>query len=483
MDGLLGNPFINKFGSATDVISAPLTLADNTDFNIFAGTLDVTGALTGAGNLIKNQAGALRLSNSSGFTGNFVLNFGTLNIGGANGATSTSLGTGTGGITLNGTGRQDLAIFSLNNNGAASDGTVTYSGNNDVIVQGGATLNVDRNFVGGANDRVNHVLDNLTFNGGILRVTSGSSHRLTFTGTTLLKGQTNVIEPLGNGTATLANLTLAGVIDDGAATSNLIKEGAGRLAITGTANTYGGITAIKDGVLSLGAGANLGGGRTYVNGGVLSVADAATVNALSGAGGVSLVGQLGISRFALPVIGYSGSAAITGANPVNVNVPVAGMIFGIDGVTGTSSTNTANIDMSAIGSGSDRVWLGNVLGFDRTYRGTLTNGTSGDLRLLSPTKNLILDTNANILGGAGATNNLVFGYGLGNAILFTGSNTQHVNAATSGGTFSGGGTVSVRVNNANTLGTVTVNRGVNVNINGAITNTTCTYYTKCSNLT
>jgi autotransporter-associated beta strand protein len=453
MDSLLGNPFINKYGSATDVISAPLTLTDNTDFNIFTGTLDVTGALTGAGNLIKNQAGALRLSSTNGFTGNFVLNFGTLNIGGANGATPATLGTGTGGIILNGTGRQDLAIFSLNNNGAATDGIVTYSGNNDVIVQGAATINVDRNFTAGANDRVNHSLDKLTLNGGILRVTSSNSHRLTFTGTTLLSGQTNVIEPLANLSPSIANLTLEGVIDDGAATNNLIKEGAGRLAITGTANTYGGITAVKNGILSLGAGANLGGGRTYVNGGVLSVDNTATLNALSAAGGLALVGQLGTSRYAVPVLGYTGTAAIDAANPVNVTVPLSGMVFGIDG-----ATSTANIDLSQIGGTmNNRVWLGNVIGFDRFLTGNVLPSADGSIRLTSGANNLIISGAANRLGGAASTSKLVFGWDHANPLNFgAAAAPAHIQ----------GGTVSVRVDN-DTTGAVTINRAITVNANGA----------------
>ena len=465
----IGNAFISKFGSATDVISTSggLSLASATDFNIYTGGFDVNSAVTGSQNIIKNGSGSLTFRNTTGFSGNYIINNGTLNFSGASGATSAQLGTGTGGITLLGNGRQDLVVLGLRSNGPASDGTVVYGGNNNIIVSGGAAINVDRNFDTGANDRVNHQLNNLTFNGGIFRTTSGNSHRLTFAGSTTLLGQTNVFDPLANGTATLANLTLSGAITDGAATSNLIKEGVGRMTISNTANTFDGVTAIKNGILQLGAGANVGAGGVFINGGVLSVPDTATLNAVAATtGGLRLVTQLGISRYALPVVAYSGSANIDGANPLNFDVPIGGAILGIDGVSGTASVNTANIDLSAVGNGSNRVWLSNAIGFDRTYRGTLTNGSSGDLRLLSPTNNLILDTTANLLGGAGATNNLVFGLDHGNAILFTSNNMQNVNAVTSGGTFSGGGTVSVRVNNANTLGTVTVNRGVTLNING-----------------
>lgn len=464
LDNTTGNATVSKFNSTTDIWQAPLVLTDNVDWNIFSGVLQVNGAAnaqvsyTGAGNTIKNGAGVLQLNRTGTYTGNWIVNLGTLNIGGANGAASTNLGTGAN-IILNGNGRQDLAVFALNNNGTGTGTTVTYAGNNDVIVQGGASINAERNFIGGANDRVNHVLDTLTMNGGILRVNSGNSHTLTFAGTTTLVGETSVFEPLGNGTPTLANLTLSGAITDGAASRSLIKEGAGRLLIQSLGNSYDGVTAIKDGVLQLAAGANLGAGMTYINGGALSVPDMATLDNLSGAGGLTLVAQMGTTRFALPVVGYSGGAAIDGANPLSVNVPTAGMILGIDGVTGTASTNAANIDLSQVASGNNRVWVGNVIGFDRTYTGTLTNGTSGDLRLTSGSNVLIIATTANALGGAAATNNLVFGYDHNNPIVFTGNNITHANT----------GTVSVRVNNANTLGSVTVNRGITANINGTIT--------------
>ena len=469
LDVTSGNAFITQLNSATTVIQAPLILNDNVDWNIFTGTLDVNGvsnaqvSYSGAGNTIKNGAGTLRLNIdavTNPYTGNWIVNFGTLNIGGANSATPTSLGTGTGGITLNGNGRADLAIFSLNNNAAGSDTTATYSGNNDVILQGAARMNVDRNFISGAGDRITHVLDNLTFNGGILQVTSGNSHSLRFSGITELRGHTNVFDVGANATATRSNLILGSVSDDGGNRS-LIKEGAGRMTVS-AGGTHTGLTVIRDGVLVLGSAG--GGGATFVAGGALSVADRFVLDDITTNGGLNLVGQLGTSRFILPVVGYGGNVDIDATTHFNMlDAPIAGMILGIDGVTDTTgvntSVNTANIDLSQVANGSNRVWLGNVLGFDRTYRGILTNGVSGDLRLTSGGSNLILDTNANILGGAGATNNLVFGFDHQNAIGFTGNNVGQAST----------GTVSVRVNNDTTLGTVTVNRGVTLNINGTVT--------------
>lgn len=477
LDNSVGNAIVSKYNGTTDVWQAPLILSDSVNWNIHAGILDVNGAsnaqvsYTGVGDTIKNGAGTLRLNidavSGAGYTGNWTLNLGTLNIGGANGAAPGSLGTGTGGITLNGTGVSSLAAFVLNNNGTASDSTVTYAGNNDVIVQGGATLSAQRNFISGANDRVTHILDNLTHNGGILTVTSANSHNLRINGTTTLVGETSVFDVAANATGSRQNLVLAGLITDGAASRALIKEGAGRMQILGTANTYDGVTTVKNGVLQLAAGANLGAGATYVNGGFLSVDTKATLDAVS-TNGLNLVGQLGTSRYALPGIAISQAyGAVTGANNVAVTAPIAGMILAIDNTNSNGSATavpvTNNIDLDEVAGGSNRVWLANAAGADHTFRGILSNSSTNtantDLRLTSGGSTFILDTTANILGGAGATNNVIIGFDHSNPINFTG------NVVTNGQ----GGTVSVRVNNDVTLGTITVNRGVSLNINGSVT--------------
>jgi autotransporter-associated beta strand protein len=466
--------FFSKFGSSTDIWQAPLILGSDLAWNLFAGIQDVNGAAnasvsyTGSGDTIKNGAGTLRLNLNTGllgtgYTGDWVMNLGTLNVGGPNTDSSFALGTGTGGILLNGNGRADLTIFSLNNNGTGSDSLVTYQGNNDVIVQGAARLNVDRNFISGANDRVTHVLDQLTFRGGILQVTSGNSHNLRIGGTTTLGGAQNILDVGTNGTVTRANLELIGDLVDGGVGGNLVKEGAGRLHLQSATNNYRGITAVRNGVLSLGPGAKTGSGGVLVNGGTLSVPNTATLNGVSATtGGLNLVAQLGTSRYILPVVGYYGLDTIDGSNPFDFQVPVAGAIFGIDGMSGTVSESTASIDMGYVAGGSERVWFGNVTGGDRFFRGTLFNSANsgtGDLRITSGGNTLVFDTNDNALGGAGAMNNLVFGFDHQNAIGFTGNNVAQ--AAT--------GTVSVRINNSSSLGSVTVNRGVTVNINGAIT--------------
>ncbi|MFZ4594731.1 MAG: hypothetical protein ACOYOF_10770, partial [Verrucomicrobiaceae bacterium] len=192
--------FINKYNNTTDVWQAPLVLNDHLNANIFAGTLDVTGVSNAQVNLtstssdiVKNGAGSLRLNiNAASFAGNWRLNLGTLALGGAN-SISPTIGTGAGSIVLNGTGSAGLSVLNLANNGTASNGTITYGGTNDVVLQGAATINVSQNYIGAVNTGNTIVLDNLTMNGGILSATSSAGgYGLRFNGTTTLGGQTNV---------------------------------------------------------------------------------------------------------------------------------------------------------------------------------------------------------------------------------------------------------------------------------------------------
>ena len=449
-----GNAFVNKYNSATDVWQAPLTLNSSLHANISAGTLDVNGAgntqvlLASAGaGLVKNGSGALRLNiDSSAYQGDWVVNLGTLNVGGANNDSATSLGTGAGDILLNGAGSAGLAVFSLNNNGSGSGGEITYAGSHRVVLQGAATINVDRNFINGANANNTIVLGDLTMNGGILGVTGANGYALRFNGVTSLAGDTNVFSP------TTAALTLGGAITDGANSRALIKESSGRLVIASSANSYDGATVVKDGFLQLAAGANLGTGAVFVNGGALSLADASQTGAATMPGGLNLVAQIGTSRAVLPVIGNT-DFAIDSGNPLNLPVPIFGMVLGID------ADAASDIDLSQVGgAGSARVSMANIGGVDRTYSGTLSPAIDNTIRLHSAANSLILSADG-ALGGASSSADLIIGLAYANPLVLAGVTITQGNT----------GTVSVRADNATTLGTVTVNRGVTLNINGAIT--------------
>lgn len=451
LDASAGRAFISKFNSTTDTWQAPLTLNVNLDANIYSGVFDITGAgnaqvvfsSTGA-DVAKYGAGHLRLNlDASAFQGDWTVHNGTLTIGGANASSPAALGVGSGGILLNGTGSAALAILSLTNNGAGSGVDITYAGNNDVVLQGAATINVDRNTINPANSSNTIVLDQLTMHGGILGVTGANSYALRFTGATTLVGDTNVLSP------TTAVITLSGPITDGANSRSLIKEGTGRLVIESGANTYDGVTAVKDGFLQIASGAVLGAGPVLVNGGAFSLAAPSQLtDDTSLPGGLNLVAQIG-ARAVLPVIGNTGFD-IDGANPLAVSVPAFGMVLGLDGNLG------ANLDLSQIGgTGNTRVSVANIGGVDRTYTGTISPASDNTVRLNSAANNFILTT-AGALGGASSSAKLVFGLDYATPLVFSGVNITQGNT----------GTISVRADNSASLGAVTVHRGVTVNING-----------------
>ncbi|GAB4246452.1 MAG: hypothetical protein OHK005_12280 [Candidatus Methylacidiphilales bacterium] len=82
-DPILPIILFNGTGSAASTISANLQLTDNTSFNVFATNapveLTVSGNISGAGGLTKNEGGTLALTgDNSGITGNVTVAGGTL---------------------------------------------------------------------------------------------------------------------------------------------------------------------------------------------------------------------------------------------------------------------------------------------------------------------------------------------------------------------------------------------------------------------
>ena len=222
------------------------------------------------------------------------------------------------------------------------------------------------------------------------------------------------------------------------------------MVIANAANTYDGVTVVKDGFLQIASGANLGTGKVFVNGGVLSLTDAAQTSVATIPGGLNIVSQIGTSRAIMGVLGNTGFT-IDAGSPLNVTVPLYGMVLGVDG----SYAN--NIDISQIGgAGNTRVSVANVGGVDRTYTGTLSPATDNTIRLNSAA-NIFIISGTNALGGAASTANLTVGLPYANPLIFSGVNITQGNT----------GTVSVRGNNSATLGPVTVNRGVTLAIEGA----------------
>src|SRR5271166_2880097 len=276
------NPtFVNQGGSSGIVGLLPsLQLNANTTFEIdnASAVTEVTGAISGTGQLTKTGSGALVLIGTNTYSGGTTISAGTLQIG--NGGTSGSI---VGNVADNGTlafDRSDAVTFSGVISGTGSlvqlgSGTLVLTGNNTYT--GGTTISAGTLQIG---------------NGG----TTGS-----ITG--------NVTD---NGTLAFDRsdaVTFAGAISG---TGSLAQLGSGTLTLTGN-NTYTGSTTISAGTLQVGNGGTSGsisGPVTDNSTLAFDRSDAVTFSgAISGTG--SLV-QLGSNTLTL-----TGNSTYTGGTTVS----------------------------------------------------------------------------------------------------------------------------------------------------------------------
>ena len=182
--------------TASDTISAPLTLADNLGVTN-TSTLTLTGVISGAGKSVsKSGAGTLSLNGANTFSGGVTLNSGKIIL-----ANAAALGATASTFTISGGTTLDSSIANLviaNKNPITMNGDFTFTGTQNLNLGTGATS---------------------------LGTTAGNR----------------------TVTVTANTLTLAGNIADGVAT-NLTKAGAGTMNLSGT-NTYSGGTTINAGTL------------------------------------------------------------------------------------------------------------------------------------------------------------------------------------------------------------------------------------------
>jgi autotransporter-associated beta strand protein len=183
---------------------------------------------SGASALTLGGPGATTLTGVNTYTGNTILNSGTLAIG-----NGSALGSG-GSLILN----NPLATVIAAGGAQTISNPVSLNINNNTS----ATANNVGATIGGSN--------NLTLNGAVTN-TAGANTTLTVnnTGTTTLAGGLNLSNSATGRTVTIngsGNVLISGVIantNSGAATSNLVYAGTGTLTLTGV-NTYTGTTTI-----------------------------------------------------------------------------------------------------------------------------------------------------------------------------------------------------------------------------------------------
>ncbi len=293
--------------------------------------------------------------------------------------------------TLGGTG----SIGGLGTLAKSGAGTLTITTNNSYT--GGTTLNDGRIRIGH-----NNALGtgSLTVNGGSIS-SNGATARTLAMPVTL-----NAPLTLGHATDT-GDLTFNGVIDDGAGSSALTKQGSGTLTLS-AANTYDGGTTLSAGKIRVGSNTSLGTGALAIGGGALTsngTAARTLANPVTIGGGFTL-----------------GNATDTGA--VNLSGPVT--LAGNATVTAESATN---MEVSGAIGGSGNVEYKRATGPQAQWNWTnAANNFTGDITVTAGRLRFNPATDGSALGNA--SNKIIFN---GEPVV-TGPGTASIQQSSGAGT-------------------------------------------------
>lgn len=297
----------NNNSVQTNVISAPITLANNLSMNIQnTNSLTINGAISetgGARSLTKNGAATLTLTQASTYSGGT-----TLNTGGGILAITNGAALGTGAITI-----------SSATNAGGSTGTLQLSGN--ISLAAGNTITT--------NSRADPAAVS----------SPGVAHIQSLSGNNTINGNLSIANSGGNGMlirSDAGTLTLAGTLTStpAAGSRRFYIYGAGDTTITGSMTSASGVFKQDAGTLTL-TGASTNSLSSIVTGGTL------LINNTTGSGNGS--GALDIRSGTL-----GGTGLVTGSVAIGNGVDIADSFFapGSNGVGKftTTSSFTFNSD-------------------------------------------------------------------------------------------------------------------------------------------
>jgi fibronectin-binding autotransporter adhesin len=386
-------------------------IANSGTFN-YNSTTDQTlsGIISGASVLTKDNTSTLTLSGANTFSGNTTIAAGTLQIGGAGKLQTDATGFYSGDIAI-ASGATFQYSSSATNTDARYDGTI--SGDGTLIKDGSTSILRLQGTTSVANIEINQgtlrVQGNAdTLGGAGTTVTIGASGSenaiLNYSGSNVTyTTKTAIVVGAGSsGTKTIQNagannadntaitlndnvtiddsgsFTLGGVISG---SDGLTKTNSGTTTLTG-ANTYSGNTTVSDGTLSLATGSTHSGTGAYtVEGGILKIAtgvDLSTHAMTIGLGGVISPGN-------------SPGTANVGSQTWNDGGTYLWEINASDDAGGTIGTDpgwdwldiTGALELGSLGTGGftidiDSLTAGNIAG-DAVGFDTWTKGNPGDV--------------------------------------------------------------------------------------------------------
>ena len=401
-----------------------------------SGTLTYGGVISGAGSLVNQGSGTVSLTGANTFTGDTLLQAGTLSLG-----SSAALGTGgaisfTGGalqFTLSNTSdlsarfsTADNQAYKLDTNGqtvALASNLASSGGSLQKLGTGILTLSGDNTFAGGTTltagtlalgsagalgptDLTDPAAGPISFAGGTLQYTANNAIDYSARFSTA-DGQTYSIDTNSQSVAFASNLTSSG--------ASLAKLGAGTLALTGSNDVSAGLS-LQGGTLELGSAGAIGSsGPIEFRGGRLQFTSANTndvSNRFSAATGQSFSVDTNGQRVAF-------DTAIAGAGNTFTKLGSGTLTLSADNTS--SGVTTVSAGTLRIGAGGP---TGSVAG-DIVTNAALVFDRSGTL------------TTAGTISGTGTLEKLGSG-----TLTLTGNNSY------SGGTQINAGTLTVGSTNA-----------------------------------
>ncbi len=302
-------------------------------FNRSDSAYVVTNAISGSGTVAMNGTGTIALSGGNSYAGTTTVNSGVLNI-----RNSTALGTSAAGTTV-----ISGAALELQNGIAVVDETLSIGGSG--VGSNGALRNISgSNSWGGTGAVTLTAPTEFQIDAGTLTISATIS--------TTASGHTLTIDSTGN---TVLSNNIGG-------NGGIIKNGAGKLTLSGAGSTFAGGVTINAGTVSVSDTANLGSGATpgvIINAGTLEI----TGGTFTGGKQVTL--NNAVSNVDVTTGSATFAGKVTGAGGLNK--------LGA-GTLNLTATNNDYAGVTTVAAGVLNISNGTALG--TTAGGTTVNNTA-----------------------------------------------------------------------------------------------------------